>query len=211
VEEKKKMEKVMKVLGILCVVLAAGVANASATFTGTVDFSSDGYPWWDGTDVNLHGSACYKYYDGDWGWTQDVTIPGGATVTDVDLVITAYEVGPEPDLITVNGTGVGALTPAVLSPYFTTTTLSVPVGLITGDHVDVFIEIDGPGIDLASSLSVPEIVEYLSGVTLVSSQITVTYDPYVPEPEPTIPAPGAIVLGGLGAGLVGWLKRHQAV
>ena len=196
-------------MGIICVVLVAGVANASLTYTGTVDFSTGGYPWWDGTPDNLHAHPpCYEYYDDDWGWIQDISIPGGSTITDVDLAITAYEVGPEPDFITVNGTGVGALTPAVFSPYFTTTTLSVPVGLITEDHVHVFIEIDGPGTDLASSLSYPEIVGYLSGVTLVSSQITVTYDPYEPPP---IPAPGAILLGGLGTCLVGWLKRHQTV
>jgi len=41
----------------------------------------------------------------------------------------------------------------------------------------------------------------LWSVTLRSSKLTVDY----------VPAPGAILLGSLGAGLVGWLRRRKTL
>jgi len=207
------MDKLMRVSGIVCVVLLAGVANASLTYTSTVPtvYNESTWPWCDSTDPGiLHGHPpYYLYYDGDFEWIHDLSLPAGSTITGVELKIRAWEVGPEHDFISVNGTEVGALAFGWLSwPYFSETTLTVPVGLITDDHVHVFIAVDGYGIDSDSGTRYQEVGDGFSGLTLAYSQLTVTYEPYQ---EPVIPAPGAILLGGLGTCLVGWLRRRQTV
>jgi hypothetical protein len=208
------MGKMMRVLGIVCVVLVAGVANASLTYTSTVPtvYDSSTYPWCNSTDPGtLHGHPpYYLYYDGDFGWEQSLSgVPSDATILGGQLTIRAWEVGPEHDFITVNGTEVGELVSGFLSyPYFTNTVLMVPASLLTGDHVDMFVAVDGYGTDQASGHRYPEAGNGFSGVTMVYSQLTVTYEPYQP---PVIPAPGAILLAGLGTCLVGWLRRRQTV
>lgn len=210
------MGKMMRVLGIVCVVLVAGVANASLTYTDTVPtvYNQSTWSWCDSTDPGvLHGSPpyyrywyTYEPYNGDFEYDHDITgdLPPGSTITGVELRIRAWEVGPEQDQISADGSYVGDLVPAVFSPYFTETSFTLPTSTLGDNVVHVLVGVDGFGNDHGH---VYPPIGY-SGMTPVWSKLIVTYEPYQ---EPVIPAPGAILLGGLGTCLVGWLKRRQRV
>jgi len=203
----------MKKLTIICALAVltlgfSGRTQAGITYVDVVDAGS-GQPdtyFYSGGDPFADG--IYRWHSSDWGWTHTFNpseFPD-VTINWATLEIYAFDADfDEVDLIEGDGLALGQLAGAPEDSWeLTTLSLdSAALDELLDGTLDVWMDIDA------------EPIGYWA-VTLGSSTLTVDYDVIVPEPpvEPptqTIPAPGAILLGSIGIGFVGWLRRRRTL
>ncbi len=212
------MKKIITIFGLSCLILAFGSsAYAISTAVDTQDATNWGDWFIPATESPYMGepgyslSDYYRFKNESWGWTHTVTfsLPGPINILGATLEIEAWDVdaglGGRPDEIDLITAGGVSLTPPNLDigyplTWHTTTFTLGPAALqkLYDEYVpgtpggstilDIWMNIDSLNTDLWA-------------VCLRQSKLTVDY----------IPAPGAILLGGIGVGLVGWLRKRRTL
>lgn len=194
------------VLCIGAVMLFASVSIAAVT--DVRDFSNQtGSTYFVENDGSKYSYPYYRYADYDWGWTHAAI---GGTITSASLNISAFDVdadstafSPEVDKIYAFDDGVKKLLGTLAGGgdiwAFTNFNLGMNFFDDINDGLQVWMEIDTGNVGWA--------------VTLAKSALSVnggTLPPPAPGPTAATPEPGTLLLLGIGAAGVVWMRRRKA-
>jgi len=202
-----------KIVLVSIALLAAGVTHAGPVFPDTVMDTADNITdpptasWFLPAAIPPgYTPPWYRYLNQDWGWDHDVTYvpdpcPSGTGIFSFvsgSLEVHAWGVNDEdPTLIYGDGVLLGPLQPQPPgNNTWTTTTFNLSPAFLQSYLADgvlnAWMNIDSTWTG--------------SGVILDWALLTVNYQW---ECVPVVPAPAGVVLAGIGAGLLGWLRRRQ--
>lgn len=194
------MKKFITICGLACFILSLSSTAEAIITTDTQDASNWGNYFFPPSELpaNLYNYPYYRWYDQDWGWTHLINYTQTPLqVVSATLEILAYDVDSddgEVDEIYGDGIYLGVLLGK--TGQWSTTVLNLgPTAL--AELMDGTMDIN---MDIDSANPGPEIHW---AVTLGSSTLSVEYV--------IIPAPGAVLLAGIGVGLVSWLRRRRAL